>query len=224
MFLSPSKSSKSVSPSSIAAPLVWTLSTIVCSLNSLRQISSLFSTYSTSSSLPVLYPLIGKRPSSSRSLNPEKNPKLVDGYRPITITANPSKVFERMMKVRLHWRLDRSNALPNFQAGFRHGYSTTDHILRLESFVKKAFNSSSNAYAVLLDLTKAYDVTWITALLFKLARLKVTGPFLHWLKNFLTGRSFSVRLNSFLSLASILLNGRRQRWCPQSLPLDRLYP
>jgi hypothetical protein len=102
-----------------------------------------------------------------------------------------------MMKVRLHWRLDRSNALPNFQAGFRHGYSTTDHILRLESFVKKSFNSSSNACTVFLDLTKAYDVTWVSALLFKLTRLKVTGPFLHWLKNFLTGRSFSVRLNRF---------------------------
>ena len=76
------------------------------------------------------------------------------------------------------------------------GFSTTDHLLRLESLVKRGFNSSSNYYGIFLDLTKAYDLTWINGLLFKLSCLKISGSILLWFKNFILNRNLCVRLSS----------------------------
>lgn len=76
------------------------------------------------------------------------------------------------------------------------GFSTTDHLLRLESLVKRGFNSSSNSYGIFLDLTKAYDLTWINGLLFKLSCLKISGSILLWFKNFILNRNLCVRLSS----------------------------
>lgn len=60
------------------------------------------------------------------------------------------------------------------------GFSTTDHLLRLESLVKRGFNSSSNYYGIFLDLTKAYDLTWINGLLYH--ALKYLAQFFSGLK------------------------------------------
>ena len=38
--------------------------------------------------------------------------------------------------------------------------STTDHLVRLESFISKAFIQRQHAVAVFFDLEKAYDCTW----------------------------------------------------------------
>ena len=40
--------------------------------------------------------------------------------------------------------------------------------------------------AIFLDLAKAYDSTWITGLLYKITKLKIYGPVLRWIKNFIT--------------------------------------
>ncbi len=37
---------------------------------------------------------------------------------------------------------------------------TTDHLVRLESFVREAFVQRQHAVAVFFDLEKAYDATW----------------------------------------------------------------
>ena len=83
-----------------------------------------------------------------------------------------------MINVRLQWHLEKTNAIPKQQAGFRREFSTNDHLIRLESQVRKGFNSGEKTYGVFLDLTKAYDLAWIEALLFKLSRLGVTGSIL----------------------------------------------
>lgn len=66
-----------------------------------------------------------------------------DGHRPISLTS----------------------CLPKHQAGFRAGYSTADHIIRLETAAKIALNTGKMTAAVFLDLTKAYDVAWINGIL-----------------------------------------------------------
>ena len=43
------------------------------------------------------------------------------------------------------------------QSGFRKGRSTTDQLVRLESFVREAFIQKQHATAIFFDLEKAYD-------------------------------------------------------------------
>ena len=38
--------------------------------------------------------------------------------------------------------------------------STTDHLVRLESFIREAFIQRQHAVAVFFNLEKAYDCTW----------------------------------------------------------------
>ena len=45
------------------------------------------------------------------------------------------------------------------QCGFRKQRSTTDHLVRLESFVREAF-AQRHAVGVFFDLEKAYESTW----------------------------------------------------------------
>lgn len=140
-------------------------------------------------------------------LKPGKPPNDVASYRPISLTSCVAKVFERVIKFRLQWHCEHFNCIPKFQAGFRPGFSTFDHIVRLESHIKESFNKGQNTYAVFLDISKAYDSVWIPALLYKLSKLKISGSILNWLKHFLTNRSFTVRINNKLSSPAALKRG-----------------
>ena len=60
-----------------------------------------------------------------------------------------------MINERLVWYLERNNIITEFQSGFRHQRSTNDHLVRLETFLKK-----EHLVAVFFDLEKAYDTTW----------------------------------------------------------------
>ena len=56
--------------------------------------------------------------------------------------------------------LETKNILTELQSGFRKSRSTTDQLVRLESFVREAFVRGEHVVAVFFDLEKAYDTTW----------------------------------------------------------------
>ena len=140
-------------------------------------------------------------------VKPGKPTNEVKSYRPISLTSCVAKVFEKIIKSRLQWHLDKFGLIPNFQAGFRPGFCTFDHICRLEADVKDCFNKRYNSHAVFLDIEKAYDSVWIPALLFKLTKLKVSGPINNWLRNFLLNRTFAIRINNFTSSETAVARG-----------------
>ena len=57
-------------------------------------------------------------------------------YRPIALTSCVCKVMERMVNNRLVWYLERNKIITPTQSGFRKSRSTTDQLVRLESFVR----------------------------------------------------------------------------------------
>ena len=67
-----------------------------------------------------------------------------------------------MVNNRLVWFLEKNKLITPLQCGFRKQRSTTDHLVRLESFIREAFIQRQHAVAVFFDLEKAYDCTWIT--------------------------------------------------------------
>jgi len=80
-------------------------------------------------------------------------------YRPIALTSCVCKVMKRMVNNRLVWYLKRNKLITLMQSGFRKGRSTTDQLVRLETFVREAFIQKQHSAVIFFDLEKAYDTT-----------------------------------------------------------------
>jgi len=142
-------------------------------------------------------------------IKPNKPKDAASSYRPISLTSCLCKLYEKILNNRLNWFLESKNLLPGFQSGFRKRRSTTDNLVDLEQRIRRGFNSKKGkkTYALFLDISKAYDVVWIPGLLKKLAKLGISGNILGWLKNFLTDRSFCVRIGNVLSESRSIKTG-----------------
>jgi len=60
----------------------------------------------------------------------------------------------------LVWFLERNKLITPLQCGCRKQRSTTDHPVRLESFIREALIQRQHAVAVFFDLETAHDCTW----------------------------------------------------------------
>ena len=67
---------------------------------------------------------------------PGKDPAEPNNYRPIALTSCLCKTLERMINKRLTWFLESNNHISRFQSGFRSDRSTTDNLVRLETFIR----------------------------------------------------------------------------------------
>ena len=99
----------------------------------------------------------------------------------------------------LVWFLESNNLISGNQAGFGKNYSTNDHLVRLESFIRDAFIKKEHCVAIFFDLEKAYDTTWKYGIIKDLHDIGLRGRLPNFLSNFLSDRSFNVRIGSTLS-------------------------
>lgn len=130
---------------------------------------------------------------------PDKDHTSPNNYRPIALTSCLCKTFERMVNNRLTWYLESNNILTELQSGFRKGRSTTDQLVRLESFVREAFVRGEHVTAIFFDLEKAYDTTWKYGILKDMQDIGLKGRLPSFVMNFLGNRKFQVRVGSYLS-------------------------
>ena len=68
---------------------------------------------------------------------PGKDPTNPTNYRPIALTSCICKTMERMINRRLVWYLESHTLLTNVQCGFSSRRSTSDHLVRFETFAGK---------------------------------------------------------------------------------------
>lgn len=79
----------------------------------------------------------------------------IGNYRPITLTSHLYKLFMKILLIRMTVSLDE-NQEPN-QAGFRAGYSTTDHLFVMNQLIEKCSEHNKPLFCAFVDYTKAFD-------------------------------------------------------------------
>ena len=137
-----------------------------------------------------------------------------NNYRPIALTSCLGKIFERMVAKRLSYTFETRQLLSKYQCGFRPNHSPIDHLIRLETDIRKGFKNKQHTVAVFLDIKKAYDMIHKPTLIQKLHKLGIRGPMAYYLLNFLSGtRHFRVRCRSIHSDFHCLENGLPQGSC-----------
>ena len=130
---------------------------------------------------------------------PNKDPTNETNYRPISLTSCLCKSMERIINNRLVWLLEKTNSLSSLQSGFRKSRSTTDHLIRLESFIRQSFVKGEHNVALFFDLEKAYETTWKYGIMKDLHDLGLQGNLPTFINKFLNDRTFQVRVGSTLS-------------------------
>ena len=97
-------------------------------------------------SFPTVTPIPKGPPSSS-----------VANYQTISITSVLSKVFERLLSVRLGRFMKHSGVLPTTQFSYRKGLGTCDALLCVSHTLQSALESGQEAMIVQIDFSAAFD-------------------------------------------------------------------
>ena len=116
---------------------------------------------------------------------PVKDSKNPSNYRPISLRSCLCKTMERMINTRLVWFLGKNNIL-KYQSGFRKGQTTTDQLIRLESFIRDSFLKGNHVVSVFFY--KAYDTVWKYGVIRDLHKVGLRGRMPLFIQNFLSNR------------------------------------
>ena len=103
--------------------------------------------------------------------------------RPITILSCFGKLFTSVLNIRLQIFLEEYNILEENQAGFRAGYSTTDHIFVLHSLIELLKTKKMKLYCSFIDFSKAFDSVWRIGLWQKLIGNNINGKLFRIIHN-----------------------------------------
>lgn len=116
-------------------------------------------------------------------------------YRPITILSCLGKLFTSVINNRLTTFL-HSNIIHSNQAGFRSGYSCSDHIFTLHSLIDILRKQRKKLYCAFIDFSSAFD---------KVNRINLWEKLL---TNFVDGKLFRVIYNMYSNIKScVWFNG-----------------
>lgn len=127
---------------------------------------------------------------------PGKPPEEIGSYRPISLLCVLSKVFERILLVRLRPHMDE--VIPDTQFGFRTGHSTMEQCHRVVDYIRKGFEGKEYVSAAFLDVQEAFDRVWTTGLLYKI-KSYFEAPTYVLLKSYLANRQFFVKVGEEIS-------------------------
>nr|KAG5710008.1 hypothetical protein BaRGS_030084 [Batillaria attramentaria] len=128
-----------------------------------------------------------------------KPPHLPTSYRPVALTSHLGKVYERLVRDRLEYHLEKHGIIPLCQAGFRKGRGCMEHVARLTSEIKKAMVNKHSVVTTFFDIKRAFDTVWHAKLLDKLSSIGISGRLYQFVQAFLADRRISVRVGASLS-------------------------
>ena len=106
-----------------------------------------------------------------------------NSYRGISLLSVASKCYATVLGNRLTKWMDDHEKIVEAQAGFRKGYSVTDHIYTLSAIIEKYLSrKGGKLYVAFTDLRKAFDSVDRASLFLTLVKAGLSGPFLNTIK------------------------------------------
>ena len=112
----------------------------------------------------------------------------LSNYRPISLLPVISKIFEKLIHVRLMSFLNKHDVIYEKQFGFRKNHSTMHALNTAITQITKSLNDKYTVFGVFLDFSKAFDTIQHHILLDKLENYGIRGKFLDLLKSYLSNR------------------------------------
>ncbi|EYC26747.1 hypothetical protein Y032_0010g946 [Ancylostoma ceylanicum] len=122
---------------------------------------------------------------------PMNDPK---NYRPVSITSIFARLFEKIMKKRILKHLEQYDVIPRSQFGFLNNKSVETALLTSLNDWTKAIESKSRVDVVYFDFAKAFDKVPHAKLMKKLRIVGLHPLVIAWIENFLSNRTFQVRV------------------------------
>ena len=133
---------------------------------------------------------------------------VASNYRPISLLPIISKIFEKVMYLRLYKFIQKNKILCEKQYGFQKGKSTELAILLdLQSKIIDALEKGKKPCSVFLDFAKAFDTVNHDILIHKLNHYGIRGEALSWISSYLKNRKQYVEINNNNSSLTVIENG-----------------
>ena len=117
--------------------------------------------------------------------------RLPQNYRPIAIIPILYKLFSRLIYNSLETKLDQPQC-PD-QAGFRHNYSTEDHLYTTTILHEKADEYQINLWTAAVDFQKAFDSVSHDKLWYTLARQDIPQPYIQLIRKLYEDQTGTVK-------------------------------
>ena len=128
-------------------------------------------------------------------------------YRPISLTSCIAKLAERLMLKKMKEFMENNNIISKQQSGFRKQRQTRDNLFHLTQKASESINRGKKMVSIFFDIASAFDKVWHHGLIYKLIKLNFPFYVICWLKEFLSNRKFSVRVNNFLTIQELIETG-----------------
>lgn len=120
-------------------------------------------------------------------------------YRPISVLPVISKIFERILYIRLQSHLNSIQFLYHKQYGFRSQANTLSATIDLITKIKNNIDKKQIAIGIFIDLKKAFDTVSHKLLLVKLSNIGINGIALKMIESYLQNRQQIVKIGKFQS-------------------------
>jgi len=120
-------------------------------------------------------------------------------YRPISILTTFSKIFEKIIAIRLTSFIDKNNIFSNSQFGFRKNHSAYMSLMKLYDKITQAIDNNEYCIGIFIDLSKAFDTLNHDILLKKLEFYGIRDLPNLLLKSYLMNRKQYVLFNNITS-------------------------
>lgn len=120
--------------------------------------------------------------------------KKLENYRPISLLSHLYKLFTRVILNRLTNKLDSYQ--PPEQAGFRSGYSTSDHLQTLKTLIEKCHEYNKPIVLTFVDYEKAFDTIETWAVINALKDCRIDERYIRLFKNIQNKATSCIRLHT----------------------------
>lgn len=132
---------------------------------------------------------------------------LPSNFRPISLTSIFVRIMEKIISKKLTQFLKAECIIPDRQHGFVEKRSTITNLLSCVHTWSKDLDNGNPVDVCYLDYERAFDRVPHQRLLVKLDHVGIRGPLLRWIENYLTDRTFQVRVGNCLSQSKPVLSG-----------------